>query len=285
MPTNLDLDCLRTFVAISDTGSFAAAGERVGRSLSAVSLQVDKLERQVGQTLFTKVGRRMLPTASGQQLLDHARTLLAVNDAAVGALSQQRLSGRVRMGLLHDVLEVAVADALDEFSKSQPGVDLEIVVDRSTALIEGLVAGKLDQAIAFEIETRLPSETIAKGPAVWIGQRPGTTAAQRPLPLVLLDEPCTFRRDALAALDNAGIAWRIVLTSPSLSAVRAAARAGLGVTARTPHFVGRYSERLCQLEGLPALPETRLRFYRRTGGMSDAAAALKDALIERLMKW
>lgn len=285
MPTNLDLDCLRTFVAISDTGSFAAAGQRVGRSLSAVSLQMGKLEGQVGQQLFAKVGRRMLPTPAGTELLDHARTILSVNDAAVGALSQQRLSGRVRMGLLHDVLEVAVADALDEFSKSQPGVSLEIVVDRSTALIEALEAGRLDQVVAFEIDTRLPFETVARGPAVWVGQRPGTIAALRPLPLVLLDEPCTFRRDALAALDNAGIPWRIVLTSPSLSAVRAAARAGLGVTARTPHFVGRHHERLCMLESLPALPEARLRFYRRPGKMSEAAAALKEALVERLTKW
>lgn len=285
MAANLDLDCLRTFVAINDTGTFAAAGERVGRSLSAVSLQVDKLEGQVGQALFGKVGRRMLPTNAGLQLLDHARTILAANDAALGALNQAKLSGTARMGMLHDVLEGALAEALDEFSKSHPSVRLEITVDRSRTLLDGLEAGAFDQVIAFAFETRLPSELIALVPMVWIGQRPGHQAALRPLPLVLLDEPCAFRRAALSALDHAGIPWRVVLTSPSLSAVRAAVRAGLGVTVRTPHFVGRTSQRLCALDDLPALPETPLRHYAQARKLSPASAALKAACIERIRQW
>lgn len=285
MAANLDLDCLRTFVAINDTGTFAAAGDRVGRSLSAVSLQMNKLEGQVGQTLFSKIGRRMQLTGAGMQLLDHARTILAANDAALGALSHQRLSGTVRMGILHDVLEVALAEALDEFSKAHPAVRLEITVDRSRTLIDALEAGALDQVIAFEFATRLPSELIELVPMAWIGQRSGHQVGLRPLPLVLLDEPCAFRRAALAALDHAGIAWRVVLTSPSLSAVRAAVRAGLGVTARTPHFIGRTGQRLTTLDDLPALPETPLRHYARSGKLSTAAAALKAACIERIRQW
>lgn len=282
---NLDLDCLRTFIAIHDTGSFAAAGDRVGRSLSAVSLQIDKLERQVGQTLFRKSGRRMVPTPAGDRLRDHARAILAANDAAVSALQQEALSGTARMGFLHDVLEVVLAQALAEFTALHQRVRLEIVVDRSRALIDAVEAGTLDQAIAFEHETRLQGELIMLVPNVWIGLRPGFTATRRPLPLVLLDEPCSFRRAALSALDDAGIPWQIVLTSPSLAAVRAAVLAGLGITVRTPHLLGPTSDGLCVIESLPALPETPLRHYRRVGEISAAGVALKEACIERIRRW
>jgi DNA-binding transcriptional LysR family regulator len=282
---NLDLDCIRTFVAIFDAGSFARAAERVGRSLSAVSLQIDRLEAQVGQALFRKEGRRMVPTPAGEKLRDHARALLAANDAVLAAMRKDQLSGRVRMGILHDVLEQALAEALGEFTAMHPQVRLEIVVDRSRALVDAVETGMLDQAIGFEFDSRLPTETIMLVPVVWIGRRMALEAQQRPLPLVLLDEPCSFRRAALAALDDAGIGWRIVLTSPSLAAVRAAVMAGLGVTVRTPHFLGSPADRLSVLEGLPALAATPLKHYRRVGEMSPAAEALKAACIERIRVW
>lgn len=285
MTANLDLDCLRTFIAIHDTGSFAAAGDRVARSLSAVSLQVDKLERQVGQTLFHKSGRRMVPTPAGERLRDHARAILAANDAALSALRQEALSGTARMGFLHDVLEVVLAEALAGFTATHQRVRLEIVVDRSRALIDGVEAGTLDQAIAFEHDTRLQGELIMLVPNVWIGLRPGLAGERRPLPLVLLDEPCSFRRAALAALDAEGIPWQIVLTSPSLAAVRAAVLAGLGITVRTPHLLGVAAEGLMVLGGLPPLPETPLRHYRRVGEMSAAGMALKEACIDRIRRW
>ncbi len=285
MSANLDLDYLRTFVAIFDTGSFARAADRVGRSLSAVSLQVDRLEAQVGQALFRKEGRRMVATEAGEQLRDHARAILAANDAALSALRQEQLSGTVRMGILHDVLEQALAEALSRFTAAHPKVRLEVVVDRSRALVDAVEAGDLDQAIGFEFESRLPTELIMLVPIVWIGRRAIPGALPEPLPLVLLDEPCSFRRAALSALDANGIPWRIVLTSPSLAAVRAAVMAGLGITARTPHFIGAPADRLSVVDDLPPLGETPLRHYRRVGEITPAAAALKAACIERVRVW
>ncbi len=194
------------------------------------------------------------------------------------------MSGAARMGFLHDGLEVVLAEALSEFTATHQRVRLEVVVDRSRALIDAVVAGTLDQAIAFEHEPRLQGELIMLGAMVWIGLRPGLQQTDRPLPLVLLDEPCSFRRAALAALDDAGIPWRIVLTSPSLAAVRAAVLAGLGITVRTPHLLGPASDRLMVLDTLPPLPETPLRHYRR-GARSETAAALKAACIERIRRW
>src|ERR1700704_740916 len=98
MSRTLSIDFLRTFAAIADAGTFAAAAERVGRTVSAVSLQIDRLPEQGGRALFQKSGRRMGAPSAGLQLLDHARTILAANDAALSAMSSDKLSGSVRLG-------------------------------------------------------------------------------------------------------------------------------------------------------------------------------------------
>jgi DNA-binding transcriptional LysR family regulator len=285
MNRSLSIDYLRTFVAIADAGTFAAAAAVVGRSVSAVSLQIDRLEEEVGQALFHKVGRRMQPTAAGRDLIDHARTILAANDAAVAALAQDRLSGTVRLGVLHDALEEAAGSVLAEFAALHPGAKLSVTVDTSRALVTALEAGSLDQVVAFDVQTRLPSEHLDTVPMRWICARPGLIGHQRPLPLVLLDEPCAFRTAALAALDRARIPYRIVLVSASLAAVRAGVMAGLGMTARTDHFLRASDGRAMAIAGLPALPAKQLRLYRgvetitsRTGG------ALQRMMLERLAK-
>ena len=130
MNRTLSIDFLRTFVAIADAGTFAAAAERVGRTVSAVSLQIDRLEEQVGRALFQKSGRRMEPTSAGRQLLDHARTILAANDAAVSAMSSDRLSGTVRLGVLHDGIEAAAATVLADFMATHPDARIEVGMER-----------------------------------------------------------------------------------------------------------------------------------------------------------
>jgi DNA-binding transcriptional LysR family regulator len=263
MTRSFTIDYLRTFVAIADVGTFAAAADRVGRTVSAVSLQIDKLEEQAGQLLFEKSGRRMVLTPSGRDLLDHARTILAANDTAMAALTTERLSGIVRVGVLHDVLESTMAGVFATFTAQHPAARLEITVDTSRALVEALDRDELDQVIAFQVETRRPSERLAMVPMVWIGAETFLDRLPSPLPLVLLDEPCAFRRAALTALDNGGIAWRVVLTSASLAAVKTAVASGLGITARTQHFVDATQRVGRVLKQLPMLPEKQLLLYRR----------------------
>src|SRR5215471_4919693 len=182
MSRTLSIDFLRTFIAIADAGTFAAAAERVRRTVSAVSLQIDRLEEQVGRALFQKSGRRMEPTSAGRQLLDHARTILA-----------------------------AATTVLADFMATHPEARIEVVVDTSQALVDAMEAGKLDQAIAFQVNTRLPRDTLGLVPMRWIGSPQRSLIDERPLPLVMLEEPCAFRRAAVAALDEAGIPWRIAL--------------------------------------------------------------------------
>ena len=283
MSRTLSIDFLRTFIAIADAGTFAAAAERVGRTVSAVSLQIDRLEEQVGRALFQKSGRRMEPTSAGKQLLDHARTILAANDAAVSAMSSDRLSGTVRLGVLHDGIEAAAATVLADFMATHPDARIEVVVDTSQALIDAMEAGKLDQAITFQVNTRLPRDTLGLVPMRWIGNRQRSLVDERPLPLVMLEEPCAFRRAALAALDEAGIPWRIVLVSASLAAVRAAVGAGLGITVRTAEFIQSLGGEAHEIKRLPKLPQKQLCLYRRVPVITSRTGnALHRECLEKL---
>src|SRR5215470_9436054 len=99
---NLELDLLRTFVAAVDTSSFARAADLVGRTPSAVSLQMDRLEELCGQPLFRRQGRQFLLTSTGEKLLAYARRLLTVNDETVDDLQLRQHKEVIRLGMGED---------------------------------------------------------------------------------------------------------------------------------------------------------------------------------------
>ena len=132
-PTNLDIDLLRTFVTGHDLGSYAKAADRLGRSQSAISLQLRKLEETTGQTLLRKSGRGLALTQEGEIMLGFARRLLVLNDEAVAALRNPSLEGHVRVGLLPDFAETWLPDVLGNFARAHPNVQVEARVERSAS--------------------------------------------------------------------------------------------------------------------------------------------------------
>ncbi|MCJ2129722.1 LysR substrate-binding domain-containing protein [Methylobacterium sp. E-045] len=277
LPVNLDMDVLRSFVAGIELGSFAKAAARLGRSPSAISLQLRKLEDQVGQILVQKQGRGLVLTEAGEIMLGYARRLLELNDAALGALGSPALSGRVRIGLPQDFAETWLPETLGRFARLHPGVRIDAHVDRNATLRSRLEEGDLDLALLWDEEGAERGGTvIGTLPMAWIGPRRGVTpGADRPLPLVLFGSPCIFRHAALSALDAAAIPWRISFSSPGLAGLWAAVSAGLGLTVRTAHGLPASLTALDSADsGLPRLPSLSLRLFR------DAAES--DPAIERL---
>jgi DNA-binding transcriptional LysR family regulator len=275
VPANLDLDVLRTFVTGLDLGSFAKAADRLGRSQSAISLQLRKLEATTGQVLLRKQGRGLALTREGEVMLGYARRLLELNDEAVAALKQPSLEGQVRLGLLPDFAETWLPDVLGRFARAHPGVHVEARVDRSSALLDALGRGELDLTLAWHAggESASRTEHLAWLPMTWIGPRDFARRHDHPLPLVMLEQPCLFRQQGLAALDAAGISWRLVFTSPSLSGLWAAIAAGLGITLRTPLSVPDHAIALdLKLTRLPSAGEIGLCL--KTGDGSSASAAV-----------
>ena len=226
MPVNLPTELLRSFLAIVDTGSMMRATDHVFLSPSALSLQMKRLEEIARRQLFQRSGRSLMLTPAGRELAAVARKMLELNDAAIGLLLGETLSGLVQIGLVQDFAETQLrlhvagsADLADAYSRSE--VDIVLGLGRPTDPHVQIVA-----------------------PMVWLGD-PALAAAEE-VKLVLLEAPCVFRTACLRALQDAGRRFRIVVETPSLSGMRAAVAAGLGVTCRTDLVAG--------WGGLPAVP-------------------------------
>ncbi len=281
-PRNLDMDVLRTFVTGIDLGSFAKAADRLGRSPSAVSLQLRKLEDHVGRPLVRKQGRGLALTETGEKLLGYARRILELNDEAQAALRDlAALEGWVRIGLPQDFAETWLPGLLGRFERAHPRVRIEARVDRGSALVEAVRSGALDLALTWGALENPDCEIIEKREIVWVGPTGYRHAAGTALPLVAFDAPCAFRKAAISALDAAGMEWRQVFASPSLAGVWAAVTAGLGVTARTAEGKPAQLSILSPAEaGLPALGTIELVLHTSQIGLPPPASALKALLRE-----
>lgn len=230
---DLPLDLLRSFVAIAEAGTMARASARVHRTASALSLQMRRLSDAAGRPLFRRDGRRVALSEAGAGLLPHAREVLAASARARDAVRGVVLEGPVRFGAVQDFAEGPLAAALAAFAARHPDVRLEVRVAGSADLRARADAGELDLALVFVARSR---RALLREPMIWLGDP--ALAARDPVPLVVLDPPCPFRTAALAALRRAGRRTFPALTTPSLSALRAAVAAGLGVGCRTARSAG-----------------------------------------------
>ena len=281
---NLDVALLRTLIAVSELGSFARAAARIGRSESAVSLQLKKLEAQIGRPLFHRAGRGVALTDAGDVLLTYGRRLVELNDETLAAAAGASIAGAVRLGVPQDFADIWLPATLVRFTRTHPGIRVETTIDRSPALARKLDQGDLD--LAMTIAPVRPSVALwsAPLPMRWIGPRGFAAAkAMDPLSLAVFDPPCFFRSAATAALDRAGIPWKVVFTSPNLASLWAAVSGGLGVTVRAPVGLPSQLMALDEEAGLPALPSVALVMTGCEARQRSAATArLSDVLVETL---
>lgn len=234
----LDLDALRSFVTGIECGSFAMAATRLCRSTSAVSAQLKKLEQQCGAELVVKNGRHLALTRNGEIVMGYARRLLALNDEAQRALKGELLQGEIRIGMQEDFGESLMPGILGEFKRHHPWMRIIARVDRNRALLDALDDNALDMALLWQPESvQREGKLIGQFQLEWIQHAEfdvSTLLAQgEPLPLVMFESPCIMRSRAIACLDQAGIPWRVMFVSHSLSGIWAAVQAGLGITVRT----------------------------------------------------
>ncbi|MGO8103977.1 LysR substrate-binding domain-containing protein [Rhizobium leguminosarum] len=284
--TIFDLDVLRTFSTGMELGNFAKAAERLGRSTSAVSAQLKKLEEQAGTPIFRKAGRGLALTDAGETMLGYARRLLELNDEAAAAVNSVELEGWVRLGLQEDFGETLLPDVLGRFARAHPKVRIEARVVRNAELLERVTSGKLDLALAWsDGALTAHCERIGEVPMRWIGPsegQPGWQAASgEPMPLASLEAPCLLRSAATKALDEAGISWRLAFVSPSLGGLWAATAAGLGLTIRTPIGLPAKVRPLApKTIGLPDLPKLGLVLHRAEAEPQPAAARLAELVLQ-----
>lgn len=275
---NLDLDLLRTFVAVADLNTFAAAAAAVCRTQSAVSQQMQRLEQLVGKELFARHGRNKLLTEHGIQLLGYARKILRFNDEACMSLMFSNLQGVLTLGASDESADTILPFLLNRISSVYPKLALDVSVKRNAFMIEMLKENEVDLVVTTHRPGQFNCLTLRTSPTHWYCAAEYVLQQGEPVPLVLLDDPSPFRDMVLAALNEANIPWRLAYVASTLPAVRAAVKAGLGVTARPVEMMSPDLRVLGKSDGLPSLPDTEYLLCHNTSSNNELAKVVFEAM-------
>jgi len=275
---NLDLDLLRTFVAVADLNTFAAAAASVCRTQSAVSQQMQRLEQLVGKELFARHGRNKLLTEHGIQLLGYARKILLYNDEACTSLMYSNIQGVLTIGASDDTADSILPFLLSRVTRIYPKLAIDVSVKRSLLMQEMLTNGEVDLAITTLSNQNHPYVTLRTSPTLWYCSADYRFVQGEVIPLVVSDEPSMFRTLAIEQLEAAGLPWRIAYSASTLSAIRAAVKAGLGLTVRPVEMMSPELRVLGKNEGLPILPETQYVLCKHPQCENELAMAIFSAV-------
>lgn len=279
----LDLSLLKTFVTVSEAQGFTRAGERLGLSQPAVSLQMKRLEDSVGRGLIEREARGLKLTPDGEVLLGYAREMLRLNDEARARLSDRDVEGIVRVGTPEDFATTHLPDVLARFARTHPRVALDVKCELTLTLLEGLSAGSYD-LVLVKREPMGPGGGVKvwREPLVWVASPTFSQSHDQPIPLVCSPHPCVYRKRAINSLEVIRRPWRIVYTSPSMQGALAAVRAGLGVTILPKEMVPSGFLMLGTQEGFPELDDTEIALVAAPGTQSPAVQRLAEHIVRSL---
>jgi len=262
----LDIDLVKTFTAIADTGSFTAAANQVLRTPSAVSMQMKRLEEQLGRSLFMREGRSVALTADGEALLGYARQMLRVNEEAVARFLVPPVEGRVRFGAPDDFGTRFIPNILSRFAATHPKVEVSVVLSTSIKLQDRLKNDEIDLTLVTTEQAddgALIGRTLFAEPLIWVGVKGGRARDQDPLPLALSDHGCVWRGAALRALDHSKRPYRIAYTCENCQGQLAALLADLAIAPLPLGLLTTDYERLGEADGLPDIGHYQIRLCER----------------------
>lgn len=281
--TNLQTDLLRSFVSVVDLGGYTKAGEALGRTQPAISLQMRRLEELVGVALFVPKSRTVELTEDGEALLRYAREILRLNDEAAAYFRGSDISGTIRVGLPSDYAVMFLQGALTQYMRRHRAVRLEIHCDWSPTILEKLDADKIDIAIAMMTggRTRYLSRAWIERP-IWAAARTLPVHRLDPVPLAVHPHGCAYRERVIEALDGARRRWRIAYSGPGITGLQNAVLNGIGVTALTGPTMREGLRRLEAEEGFPPLKEIHVGLFYKHPRLSEAGLQLVDHLVAKL---
>ncbi|MEI7608887.1 MAG: LysR substrate-binding domain-containing protein [Rhodospirillaceae bacterium] len=285
MLINLDIDLLRSLVTITETGSFTRAAERLGRTQSTISLQVKRLEEQIGCQLLQRSTHHIGLTTEGEMLVTYARRILALNDELVARVTEPSMSGLVRLGTPEHFAAVHLAEVLAGFARTHPLVTLEVRCDFTVNLLRAFAGGELDLIlIKREPQSEADGIRVWRERLEWSCSDRNQLATDKPVPLVLSPSPCLYRKRAIQALDGAGRQWRIAYTSHSLAGIQAAVRAGLGVTVLPHDIIPLGFDALGPDSGFPLLDDTEITLLKAAGTLPPPVHRLAEHIVQALTR-
>ncbi len=260
---NIPTDLLRALVTVIDLKGYTRAGEQLGRAQPTISLQLKRLQDMVGVTLLERDGGSTRLTEAGEICTSYARRILALHDEMIHRLMGQGGGNRLRIGLPNDYADHFLPQFLQRVEAERLDTRFEVISDISVNLLRDLREGALDLALIMTPDA-LPDGAMMEWPEplLWVGapgREPPPPACDGPgLALVAAPEGCAYRRTMLSVLHREERRAEIVYTTPSLTGIEAAIRAGFGVTALAACLV---PPGLIPLPDLPALPHANVGLY------------------------
>ncbi|MDA1056920.1 MAG: LysR family transcriptional regulator [Proteobacteria bacterium] len=276
----IDTITLQCFIAVAETGSFTKAAETVGRSQSAISQQITKLENLLGKQLFVR-GKNFSLTHEGEIFLGYARRIFALHREAIDRFKVPELEGELRFGLPENFASVFLSDVLADFSRIHPRIMLKIECDLTLNLYEKFKNKEFDLVL---VKMNRPQDfpnglDVWSEPLKWVGDS-NLIDQTKPTPLVLSPQPCVYRASAIKSLEKKGRAWRLVFSSPSYAGTVAAVKAGIGITVM-PHTMIPKELGSINDKALPPLQDTHVSLLKHQSN-NIAINALEGFVLRRL---
>ena len=259
---NMPTDLLRAFVTVVKEKSFSAAAKKLARSQPAVSLQINRLEDLVDLPLMVRKSRSFTLTEEGEVMLDYAQRILRLNDEALLRLKQPDVIGKVRLGIPNEFAISYLPGLLAGFTKTYPGVELEVVSELSQTLLDSQSKGNLDIVIAIHRDPDFSMSSDGwKEKLVWVAGKDSDELHLQTVPLVVAPHGCVYRYRMLKQLDSQMIPWRIVYTGTSYGGICAAVKAGLGVTVLAESTVPADLQPFAKSMQLPRLEDAKIDIH------------------------
>ncbi|NNF80366.1 MAG: LysR family transcriptional regulator [Rhizobiales bacterium] len=274
----LESDVLRSFVTVADHGNITRAAEDLFRTQSAISVQIKRLEAEVGAPLFVRQARGMVLTPAGERLLVSARRIIAMLDEAAADMAGDPIAGHVTVGIPDDYGSELLATILADFANRHPAIDVTIACGFSARFEDAVRSKKLDIAVYAGPQGDANGEVLLTEQTVWAGSPTITVPSSAPLAVALFDRSCWWRDAAVDALEAANIAYRAAYSSESVAGVKAAIKAGLAVGILARSTVEPAMRILGAADGLPPLPASNLMLISKQGAASPAMQAMADAI-------
>lgn len=282
---NVPTDLFRALVTVVDLKGYTKAGERLGRTQPAISLQLKRLQEILGVPLFEKGGGGTQLTERGELVVNYARRMLALNDELLLRLANGHARGHLRIGLPNDYADHLLPRFLQSFRDDRAQIGFDVVCDISENLLAGMRKKLFDLVIAMTPDGPAEGAYMTwREPLSWVGQARAFSRCEDETPLVAYPEGCLYRRNMLTALQRDGRPFQIVYTSPSLAGIEAAVASGFGVTALATRVV---PPKLCVLDNrqrLPALSDVVVGIYtnaeRQSAELDALAACFAELLVE-----
>lgn len=285
MATQLDSDLLRTFVAIVDTGNFTKAADHVGRTQSAVSMQMKRLEAMIGDPLFGRGSRGVWLTGKGEQLLANARRIVALLDETAASLNAPPLDGPVRIGIPEEYGNSILSRALGAFAKRHPQVEITVRYAPSSVQMAAVADGELDLAVVFEWQDFSDGEVLMTDPTVWVTSELHHLHEERPLPVALYNNSSWCGEFAVRSLEERGLPYRVAYKSDTSGGLKLAVTAGFAIAPISRSNIPPGCRELTAADGFGAIDSSNVVLHRNRAATSAAVDGMADAIREASRTW